>query len=96
MFTIFTVVLISTGLIPNIATSPVPTGSGIYQNFFQGDIKLSDVQKEMLLDRKLIAREPVGLTHFSDGQKIQKDMSLFRSMLTPVRDLVSDLIALDY
>lgn len=48
MFTIFTVVLISIGLIPNIATSPVPASSGIYQNFFQGDIKLSDVQKEVL------------------------------------------------
>lgn len=28
--------------------SPIPAGSGIYQNFFQGDIKLSDRQKAML------------------------------------------------
>lgn len=62
MFIIFTVVLISTGLIPNIATSPVPTGSGIYQNFFQGDIKLSDVQTQMLGGPKINSTR-TGWTH---------------------------------
>ncbi len=48
MFTAFTVVAISIGLIAIVTTLPVPVGSGFYQNFFQGDIKLSDVQKEIL------------------------------------------------
>lgn len=50
MFTFLTycIVIISAVLFATVATLPVPPGSEIYQNFFQGDIKLSDYQKEIL------------------------------------------------
>lgn len=62
MFTTFTycVVLTTAGL---ITASPIPAGSGIYQNLFQGDIKLSELQKELFFGPKVNNTLKTGWNH---------------------------------